>query len=75
VKKSDPRYQRYLAYQRRYQKNRRETDNEFRLKRNSAVQKCYHNKKVILGAPEVVKSPLRGKILEIRKTLKMKVEK
>lgn len=45
MKSTDERYPAYLIYQREYQRNRRETDYEFRLKRSWAVSKCYHMKK------------------------------
>ena len=41
MKKTDPRYPDYLIYQRNYQSNRRRDDEDFRLKRNWAVHKCY----------------------------------
>lgn len=45
MKKSDPRYPEYLIYQREYQRERRQNDLDFRMKRNWAVHKCYHKKK------------------------------
>ena len=40
MNKSDPRYPDYLEYQRAYQRERRQVDLEFRLRRNFDVYKC-----------------------------------
>jgi len=45
MKKTDPRYPEYLVYQRDYQRNRRNTDPELRIKRNWDRTKSTHKKK------------------------------